>query len=51
MSLEGHVDGVAFLFTLDGYFKVEAMVFSAAAAVGRRDTTGFVTDDFQKGFM
>jgi hypothetical protein len=35
MRLEGHVDGVTFLFTFDSYFKIEAMVFPGTAAIGR----------------
>jgi hypothetical protein len=34
VRLEGHINGIAFLFTLNSYLEVEAMIFPAAAAVG-----------------
>jgi hypothetical protein len=35
MRFEGPVYGIAFLFALNCYFKVEAMVFPGTAAVGK----------------
>ena len=48
---EIHVYRVALFFVLDCDLKIQAKVFSRAAAIGQADLTGGVSNDFFYGLM